>query len=343
MATLGTITNCRLPSIDSTWKGIRLRPVPAGFGLPIVTIRRMTTRPRNESCFGTDIVSRTLKASGTLPNIQRVLFANGQCRMADYRVQLDLFSGPLDLLLYLVRRNEVDIVQLPIARITRQFFQFLEVLEFLDLDLVGDFVVMASTLVELKSRQVLPRAEEEEPDEVPLADDSCSELIQQLLEYKKYKDAALALEHQAAEWQERYPRLSDDRPTSGKDHAADLIKEVELWDLVSALSRVLQKKHVEETSNIRYDDTPISTYIDRISARVRESGRVPFSEFFEGSNLRSKIIGIFLAVLELLRHHGFRAEQPSEFSEIFVLPPLAEANSGISTTGSHDETLAASA
>ena len=123
--------------------------------------------------------------------------------MADYRVQLDLFSGPLDLLLYLVRRNEVDIVQLPIARITRQFFQFLEVLEFLDLDLVGDFVVMASTLVELKSRQVLPRAEEEEPDEVPLVDDSCSELIQQLLEYKKYKDAALALEQQAAEWQER--------------------------------------------------------------------------------------------------------------------------------------------
>ena len=263
--------------------------------------------------------------------------------MADYRVQLDLFSGPLDLLLYLVRRNEVDLVQLPIARITRQFFQFLEVLEFLDLDMVGDFVVMASTLVELKSRQVLPRAEEEEPDEVPLADDSCSELIQQLLEYKKYKDAALALEQQAAEWQERYPRLSDDRPTSGKDHAADPIKEVELWDLVSALSRVLQKKHVEETSSIRYDDTPISTYIDRIGARVRETGRVPFSEFFEGCNLRSKIIGIFLAVLELLRHHGFRAEQSSEFSEIFVLPPLAEANSIKSISDLPGATLSASA
>ena len=263
--------------------------------------------------------------------------------MADYRVQLDLFSGPLDLLLYLVRRNEVDLAQLPIAKITRQFFQFLEVLEFLDLDLVGDFIVMASTLVELKSRQVLPRAEEEEPEEVPLADDSCSELIQQLLEYKKYKDAALALEHQAAEWQERYPRLSDDRPTSGKDHAADPIKEVELWDLVSALSRVLQKKHVEATSSIRYDDTPISTYIDRIGTRVREAGRVAFSEFFEGSNLRSKIIGIFLAVLELLRHHGFRAEQSAEFAEIFVLPPLAEANSINSTSSSPGETLSASA
>ena len=245
--------------------------------------------------------------------------------MADYRVQLDLFTGPLDLLLYLVRRNEVDLVQLPIAKITGQFLQFLDVLEFLDLDLVGDFIVMASSLVEIKSRQVLPRAEEEEvPAEASLGDDSCSELIQQLLEYKKYKDAAIALEQRASEWQERYPRLSDDRPTAGKDHGADPIKEVELWDLVSALSRVVQKKHVEETSSIRYDDTPISTYVERISARVRETGRVPFSEFFEGSNLRSKIIGIFLAVLELLRHHGFRAEQSSEFADIVVLPPLTE-------------------
>ena len=245
--------------------------------------------------------------------------------MADYRVQLDLFSGPLDLLLYLVRRNEVDVAALPIARITHQFLQFLEVLEFLDLDLVGDFVVMASTLVEIKSRQVLPRAEEEETsDEIPIGDDPSSELIQQLLEYKRYKDAALAIEQRAAEWQERYPRLSDDRPSSGKDHAEDPIKEVELWDLVSALSRVLQKKIVEESSSIRYDDTPISTYIDRIGARVREASRVPFSEFFEGTNLRSKIIGIFLAVLELLRHHGFRAEQVTEFGEIHVLPPLTD-------------------
>jgi segregation and condensation protein A len=243
--------------------------------------------------------------------------------MADYRVQLDLFSGPLDLLLYLVRRNEVDVAQLPIARITHQFLQFLEVLEFLDLDLVGDFVVMASTLVEIKSRQVLPRAEEEEtPEEIPIGDDPSTELIQQLLEYKRYKDAALAIEQRAAEWQERYPRLSDDRPSAGKDHAEDPIKEVELWDLVSALSRVLQKKIVEESSSIRYDDTPISTYIDRIGARVRELGRVPFSEFFEGTNLRSKIIGIFLAVLELIRHHGFRAEQVTEFGEIHVLPPV---------------------
>ncbi|WP_373650254.1 ScpA family protein [Schlesneria sp. DSM 10557] len=241
--------------------------------------------------------------------------------MADYRVQLDSFSGPMDLLLYLVRRNEVDIVRLPIAKITSQFLEFLEVLQFLDLDLIGDFVVLASSLIEIKSRQVLPRAEEE-TTEVPLADDPCNELIEQLLEYKRYKDASVALEEQAAEWQERYPRLSDERPTVGKDPSEDSIKEVELWDLVSALSRVIQKKVVESTSSIRYDDTPISVYIDRIGAKVRENGRMAFSDFFEGSNLRSKIVGIFLAILELLRHHGFRAEQPNERGEIYVLPPL---------------------
>ena len=245
--------------------------------------------------------------------------------MADYRVKLESFSGPMDLLLYLVRRNEVDIVRLPIARITVQFLQFLDVLQLLDLDLIGDFVVMASSLIEIKSRQVLPRAEEETSEEMPLSDDPCGELIQQLMEYKRYKDAAMALEHQAAEWQERYPRLSDERPTVGKDPSADSIKEVELWDLVSALSRVIQKKVVEQTSRIRYDETPIAVYVDRIGSQVREAGRVPFSAFFDGSNLRSKIVGIFLAVLELLRHHGFRAEQPSDYGEIFILPPLAEA------------------
>lgn len=242
--------------------------------------------------------------------------------MPDYRVQLDIFSGPLDLLLYLVRRNEVDILDLPIARITAQFCEFLQVLEFIDLDLVGDFVVMASTLIEIKSRQVLPRAEEEQPPEAETGDDPRSELVQRLIEYKKFKDAANALDERAAEWQERYPRLSDDRPSQGKDPSADHIKEVELWDLVSALSRVLQKKVVEETSSIRYDDTPISTWIDRIGDRVRSEGRVPFSEFFEGTNLRSRIIGIFLAVLELLRHHNFRAEQPADYGEIWILPPL---------------------
>ncbi|WP_299468589.1 segregation/condensation protein A, partial [uncultured Gimesia sp.] len=230
--------------------------------------------------------------------------------------------GPLDLLLYLIRRNELDILDFPIASITASFNEFLDVLELMDLDLVGDFIVMASTLTEIKSRMVLPRAEEEEIAEV--IDDPRSDLIQQLLEYKKFKDAANALEEHAAEWQERYPRLTDERPKSGKDPSEDLIKEVELWDLVSALARVVKRKEVEEESSITYDDTPISTYVERIGSRVRVEERVAFSTFFEGEKVRSRIIGIFLAILELLRHHQFRAEQPVAYGEIWVMPPLPE-------------------
>jgi segregation and condensation protein A len=245
--------------------------------------------------------------------------------MPEYRVQLDVFSGPLDLLLYLVRRDEIDATQLPIARITDQFLEFLKVLEFLDLDTIGDFVVLASTLMEIKSREVLPQTPADAPEELPEQDETQSALIARLLEYKKYKDAASALEQRAAEWQERYPRLHDDRPVIGRDHSADPIREVELWDLVSALSRVLQKKVVEQTSSIRYDDTPISTYVEHIGKRVRGEQRVAFSSLFEGTNQRSKIIGLFLAILELLRHHGFRAEQTEDYGEIFILPPVETA------------------
>lgn len=245
-----------------------------------------------------------------------------------YRVELDNYCGPLDLLLYLVRRNEVDIVDLPIARITRQFLEFLDVLELLDLDLIGDFVVMASTLAEIKSRFVLPQPkEEEEAAEAVVesaSDDPRSDLVQQLLEYKRFKEAASALQHQAAEWQERYPRLTSERPSTGKDHSADRIKEVELWDLVSALGRVLKRKDVESRSTIRYDETPIHIYVKEIGALVREKEVVQFTSLFDGETLRSKIIGMFLAVLELVRHHHYRAEQTELGGEITIRPPLEE-------------------
>lgn len=241
-----------------------------------------------------------------------------------YRVELDIFTGPLDLLLYLVRRNEVDIVDLPIALITKQFRDFLDVLQYIDLDLIGDFVVMASTLAEIKSRQVLPSQEEELEAPIESEDGSNpkSDLIQQLLEYKKFKEASTALQEQAAEWQERYPRLADERPVSSKDPATDRIKEVELWDLVSALGRVLKRKEVDTQSKIRYDETPIHKYVEQIGDLVREKKVVEFTSLFGEEIIRSKIIGMFLAVLELIRHHGFRAEQSEEHGEIVLQPPL---------------------
>jgi len=158
----------------------------------------------------------------------------------------------LDLLLYLVRRNEIEILDLPLAKIAAQFLEFLEVLQFLDLDLAADFVATASTLVEIKSRTVLPRQDEAEPEE-PLDDELRRDLIKKLLEYKKLREAATALEHQAALWRERYPRLSDERPSHERDLASDRIKEVELWDLVSALSRILRRGGAERLGRNRGD------------------------------------------------------------------------------------------
>jgi segregation and condensation protein A len=246
-----------------------------------------------------------------------------------YRVSLGHFTGPIDLLLYLVRRDEVEIRDLPLSRMTSQFLEFLSVLEFIDLELASEFVVVASTLVEMKSRDVLPSegTEEEAPDEAPAIDGPASELIRKMLEYRRFRDAAQQIENHAIEWQARYPRLSEERPIVGKTPSADRIKEVELWDLVSALGRVLKKNDVPTEGRIRYDDTPIEVYVEQIGSRVRAEGEVLFTQLFDHETIRSRIVGLFLAILELIRHHGYRAVQEGLYGEIRVFPPLPQNES----------------
>ncbi len=248
--------------------------------------------------------------------------------LADHRFDLgDLFTGPLDLLLYLVRHHEVDVTEIPLARVTSQFVEILEVLEFLDLEFVGEFVVTAATLTEMKSRLVLPSGDEEEQaaDEDDPADDAThDQLVRRLLEYKKFKDAADALEERAAEWRDRFPRLQDDRPQVERDHAADRIRDVELWDLVSALGRIVRTKEVSTEGRLKRDVIPVHVYVDRIGSHVREHRRATFSSFFEGTNERHTIVAVFLAILELVRHHAFRADQPDRHGEIWILPPEGE-------------------
>jgi segregation and condensation protein A len=251
----------------------------------------------------------------------------------DFRVDLDTFRGPLDLLLYLVRKHEVEVVDIPIAAITEQFLEYLSVLEQLDVDAVGDFLEMASTLVEIKSRMVLPRGGEVE-DEL---DDPRQELVRQLLEYRKFKDAASILEERSRAWQERFPRLSDDLPPRERDLADQPIHEVELWDLVSAFGRVIRDHQASAASNIVYDETPIHVYMAWIHERLRIHSRMAFSQLFQRGRHKSSLIGIFLAVLELVRHHGVRAEQDGLFSEIWLTPGAAsEAALDLSATDGYE-------
>ena len=236
----------------------------------------------------------------------------------DFRVDLNVFRGPLDLLLYLVRKHEVEIVDIPIATITDQYLGYLTVLEQLDVGAVGDFLAVASTLIEIKSQQVLPRADEIQ-DEV---EDPRKELVRRLLEYKKYRDAATVLEERSHDWQQHYPRLADDLPPRRRDPAEEPIREVEVWDLVSAFGRLMRDTEASKPSNIVYDDTPIHVYMGRIHARLLEQGRLAFGDLFEPGMHKSTLISIFLACLELVRHSQVRVEQNDLFGEIWLLPNL---------------------
>lgn len=244
--------------------------------------------------------------------------------LTDYRIETESYFGPLDLMLYLVRRHEVDLSRVSLAKITTDFVAYIDVLEFLDFDLIGDFVVAASTLLEIKSREALPHSELDESED---ADETGSDLIARLLEYRRYRDAAHRLEERASEWLERYPRLSRHRPAAARDRSDDRIREVELWDLVSALARIVQIPQLEREATIRLDETPIGVFQDRIRTRIRDEGRAAFSSFFDGEKIQSRIAGIFLAILELIRHEHYRAQQPREFGEIWILPPLSPSHS----------------
>jgi segregation and condensation protein A len=234
-----------------------------------------------------------------------------------FRIDLEMFRGPLDLLLYLVRKHELDVVDIPVAAITDQFLEYIAVLEQIDVNAVGDFLEMASTLIEIKSREVLPGEEE---IEVELTDPR-QELVRRLLAYKQYRDAASMLEERSREWRERYPRLADDLAYQPHRRTQQPIQEVELWDLVSAFGRVLKEKFATSgPENIRYDDTPIHVYMQRIDERLRREGRSGFTTFFESAVLKSTLVGMFLAVLELVRHGHARASQLELFNEIWLEP-----------------------
>mgnify|MGYP003338070241 CR=1 FL=1 len=231
-----------------------------------------------------------------------------------FKVATDVFSGPLDLLLFLVKRQEVDVTAVPIARIASDFVAALEVLEVLAIDQVGEFVELASVLLEIKARAVVPRPEETEDPVEPVRED----LVRRLLEYKQYRDAAVLLEDRARRWDLRFPRVATDLPP-GRGEAADVpIGEVHVWDLVGAMSRVLRKREQRRPREIVSDDTPLETHIERIEAVVAERGRVAFSEMFDDALARPRLVGMFLAVLELVRRRRLAARQERLFDEIWL-------------------------
>ena len=234
--------------------------------------------------------------------------------MPDYRVQLDTYSGPMDLLLYLIRREEVDIYDIPIARILGQYLEYVRLLKALDPDAVGDFLVLAATLMEIKSRMLLPKP----PPEVDEDDmfDPRADLVRQLLAYRAFREAALDLADRAEVRSRRFGRPQPDLP-DGDGHVD--IEDVQIWDLLTAFNKLLASVGLERaTHEVIYDDTPVTLHAaDILDLLERDGPAMPFEQVFEGRS-RSELIGLFLALLELIRQVRVRVEQVSPFGPILI-------------------------
>lgn len=254
-----------------------------------------------------------------------------------YRVALDVYSGPLDLLLYLIRRDEVDIYDIPISRITAQYVQYIELLREFDPDSIGHFLVMAATLMEIKSRTLLPTPPEDLSEDDAI--DPRADLVRQLLEYKRFKDAAGDLQKQAEDFARRFPR-GPAQP--GTEDPFDL-EDAEVWDLLAAFSNLMvQTGRTQYQHQVIYDDTPISTHALGIVEHLQKlGGSVEFATLFVGRS-RPQCVGMFLALLELVRRRRVRADQDHPFGQISVFlidarpltdPEVAESFGPEGTTG----------
>ena len=240
--------------------------------------------------------------------------AEGRCDdpLSVFHCQFSFYNGPIDLLLYLVRKHELDILNIPITLILEQYLDYLAVLEMIDVNAAGEFLALASTLIEIKSFEILP-GEEAVEEEI---EDPRRQLVEQLLEYKKFCDAANELEERSRTWQLRIPRLANDLPPRSRNLGEERIREVELWDLVNAFSRIVRENAPKESLVMVDDETPISTHLHRIHERLKVEERVAFRQLFVPGLHKSTMIGIFQATLELVRHEYAYIYQDILFGEI---------------------------
>lgn len=234
----------------------------------------------------------------------------------DYKVKLDVFEGPLDLLLYLIKKDEIGIYDVSIERITRQYLDYIDTFKMLNIELASEFIVMAANLMYIKSRELLPKAQQP-PDEEAEEDDPRWELIRQLVEYKKFKDAAQFLGIQEQKADEFFaanpepPDLSTEAPT---------VAQVGIFDLIRAFQKVLQR--FEKTDDIREivdDRYTVAGKIEHLLDTVPNGARIPFESLFATAASRSELIVTFLALLELTKLNHFQIEQEHLLGQITVV------------------------
>lgn len=275
------------------------------------------------------------------------LYANERQRDADdghgerhgeYRVELEVYNGPMDLLLYLIKRDELDIYDISIARITDSYLSYVKMLRDLrdqnglDINLAGEFLVMAATLMEIKSATLLPKApvESGEGGNRSAADeltDPRAELVQKLLEYKRFKDSSMLLERRAAEHAVRFPRFPARPEGQAEDEPPPVdLEEVQIWDLLTVFERLMKEVGPRRSRfhEVTYDDTPIDLHAADIEDRLRREGHVTLRQLILGRKSRSEMIGVFLALLELIREKKILVKQADDDLTDIEIDPAPE-------------------
>ena len=238
---------------------------------------------------------------------------------SEYKVQLEAFEGPLDLLLYLVKKDEVDIYDISIERITTQYLEYLETFEVLHIEVAGEFLVMAANLLYIKSRTLLPK-DQQLPEEEAEEDDPRWELIRQLIEYRKFKEAAAHLRDQEDLQAALFPRAVSLDPAHAPlldDNL--LIGDIGIFDLINAFQRALRRLPVEEKQGEIHEETfTVTDRINHLMSLVDRGVSMRFEELFGQASTRSELVVTFLAILELIRMKQFRVRQEEQFGEIWL-------------------------
>lgn len=257
------------------------------------------------------------------------LFDPGQ--YSGYTVRVESFEGPLDLLLHLIKKNEVEICDIPIATITRQYLEYIELMKELNLEVAGEFLVMASTLLQIKSRMLLPAPTNEELDD-PEEQDPRAELIRRLLEYQRYKDAAAVLGARELLGRDIFSRSSP-LPEELEQKEADCPVELELFDLVEAFRTLLANVPFEHFHDVISETISVASRIGHILDLLDRSDSLLFTELFTEEPLtREMIIATFLALLELCRLKTVTVAQGAPFGSIVLM----RGNEILSSETDHD-------
>jgi len=239
--------------------------------------------------------------------------------MHDFKIQFKVFEGPMDLLLFLVKKQEVDIYEVNMTRLAAQFIEYVELMKQLDLEQAGEFIVMASTLMYIKSRELLPVDEQVEDTEDDDAADPRWDLIRRLVEFKRFKDASDDLQRLEIEREKVYTRRPGSIPIDPLPMGNRL--EASIFDLVGAVNELLRRVAEREAAKgeIVEDRWSISEKIVSIRERLGQAGRLKFSGLFDGAHSRGEVVATFLALLELVRLRQLMATQDNSFGEIEIV------------------------